>query len=125
MSLETAVERKRKRIVEHVLGPFDNAFEAIRFGNTVESLVNGALKARPKFRQSIGATDTALAITGSYTGETMLKTAFLEVQENEDARFICAQLRASLEIHNLEYAGRVQVTDETIRDKPLPQKIGG
>ena len=124
MSLETASERKRKRIIEHVLGPFDNAFEAIRFGNTVQSLVNGRLN-KIKFRQSIGATDTFLAINQDYIGDTMLKTVFMEVQETEAAKFICDQLRVAVGFHNEENAGRVVVTDEVMRDKPIPQFIGG
>lgn len=124
MSLESASERKRKRIVEHVLGPFDNAWEAIRFGNTVESLVDERLK-KTKFRQSIGAVDTSLAITKDYMGDTMLKTVFLEIQETEGAKYICDQLRYTVKIHNESYAGRVVVTSETILDKPQPQFIGG
>jgi len=123
MSLETANTRKRKRIIEHTLGPFDNAFEAIRFGNTIESLVNEKL-GTTKFRQSIGALNTPLAITKDYIGDTMLKTVFLEVQGNDAARFVCEQLRYTAQVHNDCYSGRVMVHDELIRAKPLPQTIG-
>lgn len=123
MSLETVSERRRKRIVEHIVGPFDNAYEAIRFGNTVESLVNQRF-GEVKFRQQIGSPDTRLAITEDYIGPTMLKTMFLELADQDMALYVSKTMEVARQNHNEHNNGRVEQIDEVIREKPQPQFIG-
>lgn len=124
MSVESAYDRRRKRIVEHRITGFSSAQEAITFGNTVESLVEGKL-GKVKFRQGIGAPDNpAIAITEAWTGPTALKTTFLEFTSDEAAQFICAQMQRALKEHNRAHSASARIANELIRDKPQPQTIG-
>ena len=124
MSVETASERKRKRIVEHAISGFRNAKEAITFGNTVNSVIQGRVKEFIKFKQQIGSPDTTLAITESYTGETILKTIFLDVPDQNTAVFICDTLKVVADKHKDVHDNALHVMDEIVREKPQPQVMG-
>ena len=121
--VESASDRKRKRIVEHTIEGFTNAQSAIVFGNTVERLVTDKI-GKQKFRQSIGAPDIKMAITDRWTGPTVLKTNFLELQGDDMANFICHQISKSLKIHNDVHRASLNVVSKVIRGKPQPQYIG-
>jgi hypothetical protein len=115
MSVESAYDRLRKRIVEHVIGDFRSAFDAVAFGNRIHRLVER--KTGPvKFRQSIGSPDTKVAITPAYDGPTVLKTCFLEL-DHDKALYIIEVIGAELRgnPHLRAYKGET-------RGKPQPQK---
>lgn len=118
MSLESVAERRRKRIVEHVIGEFETAIDAIAFGSAVEKIVKERL-GNIKFRQYIGATEMKFAIPPSYTGKTLLKTTFLEVPGDEAAVRIC------LDIDLCCHQNKKTIMDQVIREKPQAQIIGG
>ena len=121
MSIESAAVRKRKRIVEHIISGFKTAKEAIVFGNTFEAVIQGKLEDFVKFKQWIGSPDTSLAITEAYAGETVLKTCFLDVPNNEAANFICESLKVVAGKHEEVHKTKLVVNNEVIRDKPQPQ----
>ena len=123
MSVESATNRHRKRIVEHTIDGFTNATAAIVFGNTVEQLVKDKIGAQ-KFRQSIGAPDISLAITPEWIGPTVLKTTFLELKDDAMAEFICAQFNQTLKTHNDVHRASIKVTSKVVRGQPQPQFIG-
>lgn len=124
MSVESAYNRRRKRIVEHRITGFESAQQAIIFGNTVESLVQERL-GKVKFRQGIGSPDNpSIAITEGWVGPTALKTTFLEFTGDEAAQFICAQMQRALKEHNEAHSASARIANELIRDKPQPQTIG-
>ena len=120
---ESAADRKRKRIVEHVISGFKNAHSAITFGNTVELLVNEKI-GQQKFRQYIGRPHSPLASTDGYTGDTVLKTTFLEIEGNDIAHFICSTMRNTAKSHNEVHKASIHIDTETIRGKPQPQFLG-
>ena len=124
MSLETVEERRRKRIVEHIIGNFRTAKEAIVFGNTVDAVIRDKTNLEIKFRQFVGSPDTSLAITEDYTGETVLKTHFLEIPDQNTAMFICEELKGALSAHNQVNGADVKVMNEVVREKPQPQRLG-
>lgn len=124
MSLETDAERRRKRIVEHILGRFRTAKEAIVFGNTLNSVVREKTKLNIKFDQQIGSPDTSLAITEDYDGETLLKTFFLEIPDQNTAVFICEEMKGVLSAHNQVNGASVEIMNEVVREKPQPQRLG-
>jgi hypothetical protein len=123
MSTESAANRRRKRIVEHTIDGFTNASTAIIFGNTVERLVKDKIGAQ-KFRQYIGAPDISLAITPEWIGPTVLKTTFLELEDDEVANFICDQFSRTLKTHNDVHRASIKITSKIVRGKPQPQFIG-
>lgn len=123
MSLETVAERRRKRIVEHSIGLFRNAPDAILFGNTVEKVVQQKI-GKIKFRQYVGAPDTTLAITPDYQGETVLKTIFLEIPNNDAALHICQLMELSRQFFNTDHGTEIRIINEIVREKPQPQFIG-
>ena len=124
MSIETSSERKRKRIVEHVISGFKTAKEAIVFGNTVNAVIQENTGEFIKFRQMIGSPDTNLAITEDYSGDTILKMSFLELSGNEVANFICDTVRIVSDKHKDVHDNQLHIMDESIREKPQPQYMG-
>ena len=121
--VESATIRKRKRVVDHTLTGFKSANEAIIFGNTVEMIINDKIGSQ-KFRQQIGSPDTKLAITNEYNGETVLKTKFLEIKNQNTAKAICEQLKEAVKAHNEVHHASVKA-EEIIRGKPQPQYVIG
>jgi len=119
--VESATDRRRKRIVQHTVDGFTNAQAAIIFGNTVNKLVNEKIGAC-KFRQHIGARGTGLAITEGWTGPTVLKTTFLELDDDK-AHFICDQFNQVLKIYNDVHRAHLSIADKVIRGKPQPQFV--
>lgn len=116
MSVESASDRLRKRIVEHIIGDFSSAFDAIAFGNRVRGLVERKI-GPVKFNQSIGSPDTKVAITPAYDGPTVLKTCFLEL-DHDKALYIIEVIGAELrgDPHLRAYKGET-------RGKPQPQTL--
>ena len=123
MSVESASNRKRKRIVEHVISGFRTAPSAVTFGNTVEAIVADKI-GQQKFRQYVGRPRSPLAITQDYLGDTVLKTTFLELESNDMAQFICSTMRHVAESHNEVHKASIHIDNETIRGKPQPQFLG-
>lgn len=123
MSVESAADRHRKRIVEHTISGFTNASAAIIFGNTVERVINDKA-GHHKFRQCIGAPDALLAITPEWTGPTVLKITFLELPDDGIAEFICDQVSLVTKNHNDVHKTLVSITSKVIRGKPQPQYLG-
>ena len=123
MNVESAYDRLRKRIVEHTITGFSNAKEAVVFGNTVERIVIDKVGYQ-KFRQQIGAPGTSLAITPEWISDTVLKTTFLELPDNNIAQFICDAMKRAMKTHNEVHRASLRVANEVIRDKPQPQFIG-
>lgn len=122
MTIESKADRLRKRIVEHTLTGFTNARAAIVFGNTVEMIVTDKIGQR-KFRQYIGAPDVNLAITPDWIGPTVLKTIFLELNDNDMAEFICNEISQAAKHHNDVHRASVTITNKIIRGKPQPQHL--
>lgn len=120
MSLETATERKRKRIVEYEISGFPIAQKAVIFGNTVEALVKRDIKP-VKFRQYIKG-ETNLAITENYPGETTLKLTFLEL-EQDTAHAIMDKVKNTVRLHEETHGDNLTIDEEILRGKPLPQSI--
>lgn len=123
MSVESVANRRRKRIVEHVISGFTSANQAIIFGNTIERIIIDRI-GRQKFRQSIGAPDTLIAITSDWQGPTILKTTFLELEGDEMAQYICKAMKNTINAHNKTYRASVRILKEETRMKPQPQTIG-
>lgn len=115
---ETNSERKRKRIVEYRIAGFNNAPEAIKFGNTVEH----QLECKAKFRQQVGSPNTCLAITESWQEATTLKMTFMEIDHN-DAHHIIEKVKRLTEIHS-KINSPIEIEQQLIREKPQPQSIG-
>jgi len=116
MSVESAYDRLRKRIVEHVLGDFRCATDAIAFGNGLVREVEQKL-GPVKFKQSIGSPDSRLAITAAYDGPTVLKTCFLEVDHDKSLYIMDVMSRKLGESEGLRlYKGET-------RGKPQPQRL--
>jgi len=123
MSLESAEARRQKRIVEHIVGGFDSASEAIKFANTVEKILTETI-GQIKFRLSIGAPDTALAITKDWTGATVLKTTVLEIPDQNTAIFVCDVMKKTVSVHEHVHQNLLLIHKEIVREKPPPQKVG-
>ena len=124
MSLESVVDRRRKRIVEHVIMYFPSAQVAVIFGNTLSSIVNKEFDSPVKYAANIGAGDTVLSITEDYDGPTALMPIFLEVSGDAQAQHICKVVRRVVESHNKVHGDNIKVASEVIREKPQPQSIG-
>lgn len=124
MSVESVADRRRKRIVELILMYFDSAADAIRFGNTMHTLVEDRLGMPVKYRANVGAGDTSLAITQDYVGPVALKAIFLELPGDQAAQAICQTARHVLDTHNEVHNAQVVVADQVIREKPQPQVLG-
>ena len=124
MSLESAYVRKEKRIVEHIIGGFKSAKDAIIFGNTVEAVIQENVKEFIKFRQQIGSPDTKLVITKDWEGETVLKTAFLDIPNQNTAVFVCDVVKKATLKHKEVHDCTLNIINEIVRDKPQPQFIG-
>ena len=118
---ETSTERHRKRIVEHRVEGFTNAQSAIIFGNTIERIIKDKIGAQ-KFRQYIGSPDTKLAITPEWKQDTVLKTTFLELNDDAMAEFICHQFNKTLQTHNEVHKASLKATN-VVRGKPQPQYV--
>ena len=123
MSVESAADRHRKRIVEHTISGFGTAESAVTFGNTAERVIKDAIGDQ-KFRQYIGAQNTGLAITEGWTGPTVLRTTFLELKDDGMAAFICDEMKRVAKVHNEVHKTSISITSETVRGKPQPQYIG-
>ena len=123
MSPESSADRLRKRVVELCVSGFHDANSAIRFGNTVESLVAEKISTF-KYRQYIGSAETSIAITDQYTGDTVLKMNFLEVPGNEASLFIVSKTEEVIANHNDAHDENCALIDQVIRGKPQPQFIG-
>lgn len=124
MSLESVADRRRKRIVEHVIMYFDDAQAAVIFGNTLSSIVNKEFDSPVKYAANIGAGDTVMSITEHYSGPTALMTMFLEVSGDAQAQHICKVVRRVVESHNQVHGDDIKVASEVIREKPQPQTVG-
>jgi len=125
MSTESAQIRRDKRIVEHIISGFSSAKEATIFANTVERLIMDSIGKGEflKFKHSVGAPNTTLAITSEWIGPTVLKTTFLEVNQNL-AMFICDVMKKTISSHEEVHKTLLQVHSEVVREKPQPQFIG-
>ena len=122
MSVESAADRHRKRIVEHTIDGFTNAPAAVIFGNTAAAVISD--KIGPcKFRQCIGSPDTHLAITSEWIGPTVLKTTFLELKDDGMAEFICDQMSQVAKHYNDAHKASIKITGRVVRGKPQPQYI--
>lgn len=115
--MESNADRKRKHITEHVISGFNNANEAIIFGNTIEHIIVNKLK-NSKFRQSIGSIETKLAITEDYQGPTVLKVNFLEI-DREAISFIQNKIAELVGLSNRD----LLIEQTSAREKPQPQII--
>lgn len=124
MSVESVADRRRKRIVEHVIMYFPNAKAAVVFGNTLSSIVDKEFKDPVMYRANIGAGDTVLSITEDYDGPTALMSIFLEVSGDAQAQHICSVVRRVVESHNHVHDDSLKVASEVIREKPQPQTVG-
>ena len=122
MSLESASERKQKRIVRAVISGFDNAKLAIIFGNTVEIVLNEQI-GNFKLKLLIGGEETPLAITKDYRGKTVLKMSFLNIKNHNIAVHICDEIKRTLSIHVETYRTRLNLASLEIMEKPQPQYI--
>lgn len=123
---ESTFDRRRKRIVEHIISGFATAAEAVRFGNTMEALVNDGI-GYTKFRLQIGSPDTKLAITKDWKGATVLKTIFLNIEDQNKAQAILEAIKTLL--HNYNKLGdfdrsTIKIESAFIRGKPQPQTVG-
>ena len=119
--LESASVRKDKRIVEHIIGGFKSAKEAITFGNTVENLINEHIGVS-KFRQAIAAPDSSIAITEEWQDATVLKTMFLELDQNK-ANFVCESIKKIVASHEEVHRTLLLIQNEVVREKPQPQTL--
>lgn len=122
MSVESAADRKRKRIVEHTVAGFTNAPSAVIFGNTVDRIVTDKIGKR-KFRQYIGTPDTTLAITSQWNGPTVLKMSFLELPDDGMAAFICDEISRTTKHYNDVHKTSLHIASKVVRGKPQPQYI--
>jgi hypothetical protein len=122
---ETLDTRRRKRIVEFIIAGFNNASEAIRFGNTVEQLVNEKVydKFDLKMQQQIATPNSKIAITRQWLGPTTLKLIFLDVPHQTAAWFIVEQTRKTVSTHNEVHEASAEITHELVREKPQPQSL--
>lgn len=120
MSTESASARKKKRIVEHIIGGFQSAKEAMIFGSTVESIVKESIDT-VKFKQEIGSPDTKLAITKDWMGETVLRTSFLEVKDHNSATFISDMIKKTVSAHEKINKNALNIINAVVREKPQPQ----
>ena len=116
MGVESAADRVRKRIVEHIIGEFASAFDAISFGNQVKMLAERRV-GRVKFRQSIGSPDSKIAITEAYNGPTVLKTCFLELDQDK-ALYIIGLIQ-----EHLKTGPNLRIYKGATRGKPQPQRV--
>lgn len=119
MSIESASERRRKHIVEHYISGFNTAEQAVIFGNTLEMAVAEKDK-KYKFKQYVGA--GIVAVTPEYTGETTLKTEFLEVYLGL-AQFIIEHTERMVTAHNEIHGADLKSTRVLIREKPQAQSV--
>lgn len=117
---ESAYQRRRKVIVEHIIAGFDNAHEAVVFGNTIEYSVTEKT-GQLKFRSYLGSPDSIIAITGEYLGKTTLKTEFLDV--GDQAPFINERIKSLVDAHNTHNRADVKIQKQITRGKPQPQSI--
>lgn len=115
--MEASSERKRKNIVEQEITGFNNASSAIVFGNTVEELIKRDVQ-DVKFRQYIAGENTDLAITEEWSGPTILKLMFLELDRNT-AVFIRNRINEIVDLAQ----ENIRIEQETVRGKPQPQII--
>ena len=123
MSFELPSLRRRTRIVEHIIFGFKTANEAIVFANTVESLINEKVGKEIKFNQFIGSTDTELAITPDWMDDTVLKTRFLDVEDQNTATFICEQMVDIASSHEQVHKTILDIRSTVVREKPQEQTI--
>jgi hypothetical protein len=120
--MESAYDRRRKRIVEHVIDGFGSGDEAVMFGNTFHRVVEDKV-GKVKFRQYIGTDEADIAITEFWRGSTVLKTTFLELDQDKAVEVRDA-LERVLMVHNDVHGKHAQVIKEVTREKPQPQRIG-
>ena len=124
MSSESMTARKRKRIIEIVVSGFSSATDAIRFGNTVDKLVE-EMAGKQKFRQEIGTPESMLAITEKWTGDTVLRMRFLELRNNNLAVAVCDQAMKTVVLHKRDHPkDNIRVEKQLVLEKPQPQFIG-
>ena len=124
MSIESMTARKRKRIVECVISGFDSGYDAIKFGNTVDELVE-EVAGKQKFRQQIGSKETKLAITETWVGDTVLKMTFLELADNDLANAVGRQIEKTISLYKgIHPKCNLMVDEQIIMEKPQPQFIG-
>jgi len=121
--MESAYDRRRKRIVEHVIDGFESAEDAIKFGNTLHQVVEDNV-GKVKYRQYIGTDEADIAITEFWRGSTVLKTTFLELDQ-EKANAVCKYAGEMINFRNgITGVKDARVIKEIIREKPQPQRIG-
>ena len=120
MSLESAAERKLKRIVRCTISGFVTAKAAIIFGNTVEKIIVGRIGV-VKFKQQIAGTRTILAITKDYVGETTLKLSFLGLHDHNTAVYVIDEIRKTVSIHEETYDVALSIIKIDMVEKPQPQ----
>ena len=123
MGVETATERKRKRIVEVEIDGFRTAKDALTFATTVKQVVDDTVGVF-KFRSGIGKRGTQLAITPEYVGETSLKVTFLELPGNEAANAVLLKIKDVVKNYRAVRNVALRIAKDVVRDKPLPQTIG-
>jgi hypothetical protein len=114
--METVSERRRKRIVEHIISGFDSAFDATQFAKAVDFMVTDKV-GKQRFQFFIAAPDLKLAITDKWKGPTVLKTHFLDLKDQHISIFITEGMRKTIRKNNLI------LEKEVVREKPQPQRI--
>ncbi len=124
MSLETAAERRRKRIVELRFAGFPIAQLAKLFADTLEATVRQFIPA-VKWRTYLAAQDTPLAIDETYTGPAACKVEALELPDDAAAQLV---LDAGYEGYD-HFCERYGMTNRPenqfaeVREKPQPQYV--
>lgn len=121
--MESVDTRRRKRIVEAVIGDCKSAPEAIKLGNTIEIRVLERTREVMKFQQFLASRESKLAITKEFPGRTVLKIMFLDVPDQNTAVFIADEIKNTVQLHNNFYEDDLDVLKTVVRDKPQPQKI--
>jgi len=110
--MEAESERKRKHVVDHIVTGFKSAQDAIKFGNTVEHIISNKI-GKFKFRQSVGSTETHMAITEDWVGDTALNMHFLELYRDQ-AIFIRDKVSELVNLSDED----IQLESELLRGKP-------
>lgn len=106
--------RLRKRIVEVILSGFENAYNAVQFGNTAKEILERTIDF--KFDQQIAAPNTKLAITVGWDGPTVLKLIFMEIDQDK-ALFVRDTIRKMA----TDLSRKIE--QEVIREKPQHQTL--
>jgi len=120
MSVESAYERRRKTIAELVFSGFVTGKEAVKFGNTLDLMIEDK---RYKFEQAIAGVGTKLAITLEWNRPTILKITVLDLNGQNDANYIIQVAQQLIYRYNKEFYADIKLDSSNVRGKPQPQFI--